>query len=123
MPQGDKHQNKPIPRAGVDGFLGLKRSVGGTYPTTEVTHAGALKIPGCRMPMSLPKFPPRVSAPHVHRAGQGDSEGWALRAEETRQRRWEEGNSWARSSLAPARPSFRAVFVGAGVCSGMEPEH
>lgn len=119
MPRGDKHQNKPIPRAGVDGFLGLKRSMGGTYPTTEVTHAGALKIPGCGMPKSLPKFPPRVSAPHVHRAGQGDSEGWALRAEETRQRRWEEGNSWARISS----PAFRAVFVRAGVCSGTEPEH
>lgn len=35
------------------------------------------------MPVSLPKFPLRVSAPDLHLAGQGDSEDSALRAEET----------------------------------------
>lgn len=55
------------------------------------------------MPMSPPKFPLRVSAPNLHREGQGDSEGWALRAEETPGKRETPGLEVP--SLQPSLPS------------------
>lgn len=53
--------------------------------------------------MSLPKFPLRVSASNLHPAGQGDSEGSALRAEETPGKR--EMPGLAIPLLQPSLPS------------------
>lgn len=53
--------------------------------------------------MSLPKFPLRVSAPNLHPAGQGDSEGWALRVEGTPGKR--EMPGLAAPSLQPGLPN------------------